>query len=147
MAMWDTYIEYLKQLRDDFKKYKEYSKSMPDSKGDFLVKLCNVNLKRVNKPKGLFGSGKLKNLWEWIGFPVHGIGAFTNYEDSPEQGWIWRWYTDEGFNHWLFRGKDSIVLMQMMVDRVFHFWNAVRRGLVVDMFPLHNMWELWGVKR
>lgn len=76
-----------------------------------------------------------------------GIGAYADYVDNPEKAWIWRKYSNKrGLGRTMFRDVDSIKLTRIMIDQIFHLWNASRRGFIAELFPLHNYYELKGSK-
>ena len=119
----------------------------PDFKGEFLTSMAAKNLKKVNKEWKLIEGGTLKTLWSWLGFGNIGVGAYADYVDNPEKAWIWWKYSNKkGFGRSMFWDVDSIKLTRIMVDQIFHLWNATWRGFIIELFPLHNYYELKGSK-
>lgn len=105
-------------------------------------------LNEVNSEAKTNGLKKLKNLWNKLSFDSTGVGAFSDFEDDPDAQYLWRRYiTDESLERKLFRNMDRIKLTYIMIERVFNKISAERGKVLVDDFPFHNRFSLFGERR
>ena len=120
----------------------------PQNTGIYLRKMSLRIMGEVNKSKSKKGLKKLKNLWQRLGFPQNGLVTYANFTDNPEKEYLWRRYiSDESYERSLFQSMDRIKLTYILMERTLNSLVAKQSNLLVNSFPFHNRFTLFGEKR
>ena len=92
----------------------------------------------------LIGAFLIVNVMALIG----GLGTYADFDDNPEKEYLWRRYiSDESLERNLFRSMDRIKLTYILMERTLNSLVAKKSNLLVNSFPFHNRFTLFGEKR
>ena len=145
---WQTYEEYLKKMKIAWNDFKHIGMQNPLNKGIYLLKMSLKTMDEINKSEKEKGLKKLKNLWQRLGFKKNGLGTYVDFDDNPEKEYLWRRYiSDESLERNLFRSMDRIKLTYIIMERTLNSKAAKRSKVLVNSFPFHNRFTLFGEKR